>query len=533
VENFQNSLGSSIPFYEAVYGAFGPGLAPASTASFNGVIGGTVLPVLGPFSPGGNNVFSQELDNLAVSGLGNRLLLDIHYSVTFAAGSSIGAFVIFSGAPVSLPLGGALSVNGTCQVGNCTTPDTVDSDGSLPLAFNFVYTFPNSDQYQIQGGWTATDDGGSSFSMGGLQVTGTYLGNNSGTVSGADAISIDMAQNFEFTSSSAEPVSEQASGIFGGPISQAGTSASFQIFLGGLALPIIGPYTPAGPAFLSPASSYTFFPEQNPTLVDYRATLIFGAGSKPGAFIINGIVPVNGPPSISPGGVVPVYNSSTAVQPGEWISINGANLAPATDVWTGNFPTSLTGVSVTIDSKPAYLWYVSPTQINLQVPNDSNTGPVSVTVQTPGGTATSTVTLGPYAPSFSLLQKSNPRRHCGHARRGQHRQRLRCHWSGRRPALSDAPSSARRDRGSLRRRLRADHPDGSPGQPFSGAAACQVLPKVTIGGMPATITFAGIVEAGLYQLNVVVPAGAVNGNQALVATVEGASTQQNVLLAVQ
>src|ERR1019366_8453978 len=74
-----------------------------------------------------------------------------------------------------------------------------------------------------------------------------------------------------------------------------------------------------------------------------------------------------------------------------------------TTLWNNDFPTSLGGTTVTIDNKPAYLWVVSPTQINLQVPDDSVTGPVSVVVTTASGTASSPVTLAPQAPSFSLL----------------------------------------------------------------------------------------------------------------------------------
>jgi hypothetical protein len=91
------------------------------------------------------------------------------------------------------------------------------------------------------------------------------------------------------------------------------------------------------------------------------------------------------PPSINSGGVVPVYSSSTIIEAGSWISIYGSNLAGATARWNGDFPISLGGTSVTINSKSAYLWFVSPTQINLQAPDDSATGTVIVTVTTPGG----------------------------------------------------------------------------------------------------------------------------------------------------
>jgi len=75
--------------------------------------------------------------------------------------------------------------------------------------------------------------------------------------------------------------------------------------------------------------------------------------------------------------------------------------------WNGTFPTSLGDTSVTIDGKLAYLWFVSPGQINLQAPDDTATGPVSVVVNTASGSATSTVNLGSVAPSFSLLDATH------------------------------------------------------------------------------------------------------------------------------
>jgi uncharacterized protein (TIGR03437 family) len=57
--------------------------------------------------------------------------------------------------------------------------------------------------------------------------------------------------------------------------------------------------------------------------------------------------------------------------------------------------------------------------------------------------------------------------------------------------------------------------------------------SATIGGLPATVQWAGLVGAGLYQVNVQVPAGLTGGNQPLVVTVSGQPTQPNVMLTVQ
>src|SRR4051794_8544416 len=94
---------------------------------------------------------------------------------------------------------------------------------------------------------------------------------------------------------------------------------------------------------------------------------------------------------------------------GSWVTIQGANLANTNPgrIWrgdeivNGNLPTSLDGVSVMINNKPAYVYYVSPTQINVQAPSDGSVGPVTVVVTnngsiTPGGTAQ----MQTFAPAF-------------------------------------------------------------------------------------------------------------------------------------
>ena len=81
---------------------------------------------------------------------------------------------------------------------------------------------------------------------------------------------------------------------------------------------------------------------------------------------------------------------------GSWLEIKGTNLADPSDPrlkaatnpgqWTtsdfsgANAPTLLDGVSVSINGMPAYVWYLSPGQINVQAPEDSTIGNVSITV---------------------------------------------------------------------------------------------------------------------------------------------------------
>ncbi|SPE36107.1 hypothetical protein SBA3_2350030 [Candidatus Sulfopaludibacter sp. SbA3] len=64
---------------------------------------------------------------------------------------------------------------------------------------------------------------------------------------------------------------------------------------------------------------------------------------------------------------------------------------------------------------------------------------------------------------------------------------------------------------------------GLPTTPLTGGASTQsgvlpATPKVLVGGVPADVTFAGLISPGLYQLNVVVPDGLASGDNAFIIT---------------
>jgi uncharacterized protein (TIGR03437 family) len=67
----------------------------------------------------------------------------------------------------------------------------------------------------------------------------------------------------------------------------------------------------------------------------------------------------------------------------------------------------------------------------------------------------------------------------------------------------------------------------------SQTGSLPVLPVVKIGGVSATVQFAGLVSPGLYQFNVVVPASAPDGDNAVTATYNGTITQAGTLLTIQ
>jgi uncharacterized protein (TIGR03437 family) len=237
-------------------------------------------------------------------------------------------------------------------------------------------------------------------------------------------------------------------------------------------------------------------------------------------------------PTINAGGVVPVYSSSTTIEPGSWVSIYGNNLAAGTSVWNGDFPTLLGGTSVTINNKPAYLWFVSPTQINLQAPTDSATGSVLVSVTTATGSASSSVTLGQYGPSFNLFNGKYPAAIVPTVGPGNSGGGYDYIGPAGAFAFPSRPVKAGETLLLYGVGFGPTTPPVPAGQTFSGAAPSVTQPLITIGGVSANVAFAGIVGAGLFQFNVVVP-NAGSGDQALVATVGGVSTPSNIFITLQ
>jgi uncharacterized protein (TIGR03437 family) len=238
------------------------------------------------------------------------------------------------------------------------------------------------------------------------------------------------------------------------------------------------------------------------------------------------------PPTITTGGVVPVCSATPTIQAGSWASIYGNNLAPSTAVWNGDFPKTLGGVSVTINSKPAYLWYVSPTQINVQPPDDGATGPVMVTVTNASGTVSSTVTLAQYAPCFSLQSAKYPAaivQTPGPGNSGGGYDII-----GPTGAFPYATRPVKP--GEILILFGVGFGPTTPpvlaGEVYSGAAQTITPPQITIGGVPAVVDFAGIVEAGLYQFNVVVPSAG-SGDQPLQAMIGGVVTPANIFVTLQ
>lgn len=92
-------------------------------------------------------------------------------------------------------------------------------------------------------------------------------------------------------------------------------------------------------------------------------------------------------PTFSPSGVLSAAAKVPGLTPGGLVAIYGQNLSQTTSDWSGldfssgKLPTKLGDVTVTVDDKPAAVYSVSPTKIEIQAPDDTARGPVRVVVR--------------------------------------------------------------------------------------------------------------------------------------------------------
>jgi uncharacterized protein (TIGR03437 family) len=221
------------------------------------------------------------------------------------------------------------------------------------------------------------------------------------------------------------------------------------------------------------------------------------------------------------------------ISPGAWITIWGTNLASTTRNWRdseivgGRLPIQLDGVSVTIDGKPSAVNYISPTQLNVQVPDDTTTGPVEVAVTTPQGMATTTTTMQTVSPGLFMYAAANVA--------AQHADYSIVGPPGLYPGAASTPARPGEVIILYGTGFGPTSPPTPSGQIVTSAAPIPDLSAInlTIGGRQAQVQWAGIVMAGLWQLNVQVPPDVPAGNAAVVAQIGGKSTQGGAFIAIQ
>jgi uncharacterized protein (TIGR03437 family) len=206
------------------------------------------------------------------------------------------------------------------------------------------------------------------------------------------------------------------------------------------------------------------------------------------------------------------------------VSAGGVTWDTAPDFTLGRMPTVLGGVSVTVNGKPAFVYYSSPTQINILSPLDDKTGPVQVVVNSSGVTSAPFVmNLQPVAPSLPLV--------------GTTRYLVAMHadYSLIGPTSLSVPGYSFTPAKPGETIILYGFGFGLPTTTLVNGSSSQagnlpVLPEVQIGGSPATVVFAGLVSPGLYQLNVVVPSSVVDGDNSVTCRYNGSTSPAGLLV---
>ncbi|HXM42911.1 MAG TPA: glycoside hydrolase family 30 beta sandwich domain-containing protein [Bryobacteraceae bacterium] len=202
-------------------------------------------------------------------------------------------------------------------------------------------------------------------------------------------------------------------------------------------------------------------------------------------------------PAFPANGAINAAAPQAALSPGELFSIYGVNLAAqAQQPLLLPLPATMAAASVEIGGIAAPLAYVSPSQINAQVPWEVAPGSATLTVTHAGVTASQTVTIAAAGPAIFTL-----------------------YGSPEAAALNQdyAVNSQDNPAGPGQAVLLFGTGLGavSPAVPTGAAASADTLSYVsakvtaTVGGTPADVLFAGLAPgfAGLWQVNLALPSG--------------------------
>jgi len=283
------------------------------------------------------------------------------------------------------------------------------------------------------------------------------------------------------------------------------------------------------PLTLSGASSVTDnygFAYANVTIGSQTGTYSVDATGGGQSYTFSGTVYAQ--PTISANSIGDAAEYQRPIAPGSYVSIFGANLSQTTDYNYSpvRLPLSIDNVTVSFDaaatgslpavSYPGYLVYVSPSQINIQVPWELQGYPsaqMKVTVFEFGYGNVVTVPLASAAPeifevgtgaaaaldlNYHVVNASNP------AVRGSYIS-IFCNGLG---PVSNTPAS-----GNI-----------ASANPVS---TTNTTATVAIGGVAANVIFSGLAPGypGLYQVNVQVPQNLTPGAQPLVVSIGSVSSK--------
>jgi len=239
-----------------------------------------------------------------------------------------------------------------------------------------------------------------------------------------------------------------------------------------------------------------------PVWVRQRRDFVAQAASAAG-FTVSGAGP-----RLSAGGIVNAASNTGAVlAPGSLVTAYGSQFSTTVaQTPSVNLPATLAGLTIYVNGLLAPLVYVSPGQVNFQIPWEAGAGPATVTMigNGPLGTLGNTVTvnIGTFSPGiFAVVHGDGS------------------YVSGSSPAAANEVLIL------WATGLGPVSPAGVTGAPPSGAPSTTANATVTVGGAAGVVQFSGMSSyAGLYQVNVQLPANLASGSAVpLVLTIGGQS----------
>ncbi|GEM_PF-269538 len=218
--------------------------------------------------------------------------------------------------------------------------------------------------------------------------------------------------------------------------------------------------------------------------------------------------------------VVSAADMTSPVAPGGLISILGNQLSPV-NLATSQIPlaTALASSCLTVNGQPMPLVFVSPNQINAQMPSQA-VGDVTINVHTPGGVSDNfNLTVQPTAPAVFLSGVAGPETNLPVVVRSENNL-----------LVTDSNPIHRKDGITIYLtgcgKTNPQVGDGLPA-PTSPLATALTLPVVSLAGTQLPVSYAGLApgEVGVCQINATVPSSTATGLGMPLVISQGGSTQ--------
>jgi uncharacterized protein (TIGR03118 family) len=236
-------------------------------------------------------------------------------------------------------------------------------------------------------------------------------------------------------------------------------------------------------------------------------------------------------PVVSATNVVNAASYQPALAPNTFVAITGGNLSGTTRGWEtddfldGKFlPTDIDSVSVTVNGTYAYVNYVSPGQLNVLLPVGLAPGQVQLQTFNFGlGSAVVNIQVQDVAPAFFLQSD------------GKHivAQHADGTVVGPTTIPGDTPAAPGETIVLYGTGFGVTNPATPEGQLITTPLPLATLPTITVNQVAAQVPFAGLTYAGLFQINVTVPASTTGGDVPVVALVGSTTSPGTAVIAVQ